>query len=151
MTDPDTGLDALVAAIKDIPALVTIFEDADNIRAYKHDYPTQTSRFLAIYKAVPPTLLVCYVKTEIIDRSRGIGHYYAAYLKPRGNAGAAFKVLREGIVTSSGKKLKLHQVDSAFYPPDVQGLYVQTHVISDDLVIDYHEVPILLAERGVDI
>ncbi len=151
MQDPDALLDSLVTALRDIPALVTIFEEPGNIEAYTHDYPTEVNRFLAIYKATAPKLLVCYTKTEIVRRSRGIGHYYSAYLKPRGRVGPAFAALRDGVVTASGKKLKLHQIDTSCYPPDIEGLYAQTQVISDNLLIDYHEVHIVLAERGVDI
>lgn len=151
MIDPDDGLAALLATLRDIPALVTAIGGSGNISTYVSSYPLAVNRLLAIQAMTPPSILLAWTETKITNRSRGLAHYYCAYLKPIGSPSTVFRALRDGIVTASGQKFKITQVMVECDPPDVQGCAERTFFITEQSSIDYHEVPIVLTERGADI
>jgi len=151
MIDPADGLAALLTKLKDIPSLVALIGSADNISSYVSSYPITVNRLLAIQAMKPPAILVACLGTLVTNRSRGIAHQYAAYLKPNGSPFSVFRELRDGIVTASGQKLKITPVMVECDPPDIQGCFERTFFITEQSSIDYHEVPIVLTERGADI
>jgi hypothetical protein len=150
MTNPDDLLAALVATLKDIPELVAAIGGPDNIVAYFHNYPLTVNRLRAINQAQPPIILVACTDTEITRRSRGLAHNFSAALKPLGSPQSVFVKLRDGIVSSSGLKFKNTQVHVSCDPPDVGGCFERTIFITEQSSIDFHEVPIVLTERGAD-
>jgi hypothetical protein len=151
MIDPDELLEILVAALQDIPALVTLVGgEPANISAFVTDYPESTNWMAAVQQMRAPSILIRHDGTIIGDRSRHIAHQYCAYVMARGRAGVVFQAMREGVVTTGGQKMKLTQIDRSCHPPDFRGFFQRLLAIADQAVIGYYEVPIVLTERGVD-
>lgn len=150
MINPETLLAALLATLQDIPELVTAIGGPANISAYVHNYPSVQNRLLAIQDMEPPQILLAWTGTTIENRSRGLSHRFCAYLKPTGSVAAVFMALRSGVVTTGGKKFYLTRVDNSCDFPDVQGCAERIEFLDEHSAIDFHEVPIVLTERGPD-
>lgn len=141
---------ALVEAIQSIPSLLDLLEgDKGNIFEYVHSYPDSVNRLIQIQQLKAPSVMVAWTGTEINGRSREIAHQFSAYLKSKGEVDSVFYAMRNGVM-NSGRGLYLTQIDPKCHPPDLQGCYERSIFINDQLSIDYHEVPIVLTERGAD-
>lgn len=151
MVDVDNLLDAIVAAMRDNPALVSLTSGTSSISAYHHIYPKKISLFEEINRIAIGQVMIAWTGTTISGRSNGIEHQFSVYLRPANRIGTIFQAMRDGIVTASGQKFKLLEVDSHCHPVNITGLSARTVSLSDAMTLDYHEISLTVTERGADI
>lgn len=132
MINPGTLVAAIVAKLRDIPALVTaIGGDATKIASYDYRYPKQTSLREAISELTAPGMLVAFrgiaegrfpgitssrttrvynfavfVRSpEILDADPATAGYYAI-----------FEQMEKGVGTASGQRFIYDTIDPGCYP-----------------------------------
>ncbi len=121
MTSPTVGLNAIVTALKAMPALVTLLgEDPTRIVAYAD---SRQGLGTAVNEMPIPSLLVTYDQTDL--SSRGLGpwdHYYSIYVRMvAGTTFAEFLLaIMNGEPNGDGVKFYNGDVDAAFDGVSVQ-------------------------------
>ncbi len=152
MIDFDALGDSIVDVIRRNSSFVqAIGGDAQKIKAYRVDYPLTTNRNDAIAELKGEGAILVFNGTDIIGRQSWITHRFSLYLMPIGPAGAAFKALRDGVVSGgTGIALKFYQFQPDGSPIDVLGIQLRPLEIRGGSTIEIYEVPIQVTETGVD-
>ena len=161
MINPGTLVAAIVAKLRDIPALVTaIGGDATKIVSYDFRYPKQTSFREAVSELTAPGLLVVFrgIGPSLfpgISNSRSTRRYdFAVFVRSReivdadpATAGyyAVFEEMEKGVVTGSGQRFIYSEIVSGCYPI---GGPLSVLPGSDEEGRDYWEVRFSLHEAG---
>ena len=151
MVDVDILLDQIVMVMRNNPSLVALTSGASSIFAYHHIYPKKSSHFEEINRVAVGKIMVSWTSTNITGRSNGIEHQFSAYLRPSGSIGSIFMAMRDGIITSTGQKFKLSEVNPNCHPVNIVNCAFRSIFLSDAMSVDYHELSLTVTERGADI
>ena len=147
----DDLVDLLVATFRSMPDLVAALGAAENIFGYKYNYPVQQSIDVAIGDLQAPSLMIAHSETTVANRKDGLIHKFTGFIKARGNVGAVFVALREDVPAGTGGlKFKQATIHEQLHPPFLAGYAAAKLIISEQQSIDFHQVNLILTERGID-
>ncbi len=118
MTSPTTGLNAIVTALKAIPALVALMDSADKITAYADGLQELGA---AVNTMDDRSVLVAYEHTERGNTGRGpYDHYYSIFVRPGASTFTAFfTAIMNGEPAADGVKFQFYEVNEAFDPVEI--------------------------------
>lgn len=157
MIDSSVLIDNLVAALRDIPDLVTeMGGDPERIFAYHDSYPKRISLQHAIHSMPAPSIMAAWQGTA--PGSFGgfdvWKHAVTLYLRAgeqfEGNDPTAyyrlFRLIVKGVPASGDHPLLNLQIHPSCHPMDLPTIQRQTDMEG----LDYFEVPITFTEIGDD-
>jgi len=159
MLNPADLVDAIVAALQDIPEFVTeMNSEPDRISAYHDQFPARVNLGQAIYQMDPPSTLVAWRETApgSVGRMEMWKHSFSVYFRPKEHAagddygyGKLMGLLINGVPTSgTGQKLLNEPIHASCFPMDVPTFARNTLMVTQDSSIDYFEVRLTLTEMG---
>jgi hypothetical protein len=153
MIDPSEIVNNLVAALQDIPELVSeLGGDPERIYAYHDSYPKNISLAHAIHSMPAPALMAAWQGTA----SGALGgmdvwkHQITLFLraKPEDWVGSSyyrlFRLITKGVPVSAGVPMENATVHPSCYAMDQPRIERQT----DAEALDYFEVPLSFTEVG---
>lgn len=159
MLNPADLVDAIVAALQDIPEFVTEMDgDAARISAYHDQFPTRSNLALAIYQMDPPSTLVIWRETApgSAGRMEVWKHSFSVLFRPREHVagddygyGKLMELFVNGVPSSgTGQKLLNEPIHASCWPMDVPTFARSTLMVTQDSALDYFEVRLTLTEMG---
>jgi len=150
-------IDALVAALRDIPELVgEMGGDVERIYAYHDSYPKKVSLVHAIHAVPAPGIMAAWQGTQPASLG-GMDvwkHYVTLFLRAgetfSGDPPTAYYLLRrlilKGVPTSAGVTVLNMTIHPSCYPMDLPTIQRQT----DSEALDYFEMPLSFTQIGDD-
>ena len=154
MIDPFELVAALVAMLRDIPEIVCELDgDSGRIRAYRDQYPKQSSLSLSISEMPVPSVLVAWQGggPGMLDGAQVWKHRLAVYQRPRAvmdddppSATRLWHLFVNGVPASTGQKLLYSTVHPDCYPMDLPSC----DRARDEQGLDYFVVNVSFTEIG---
>lgn len=144
MIDGDDLTDAMVTALRLVPALITIMDDEEDERIYAYDdtYPIKVSLPLAVHQMPSPGIMVSY--EGAMPGTFGNAEVWKHQLLLHLRAGAATSGNPYSALFAAIMSLQYATIHASCYPMESFSLERR----SDAEAIDYFVVPITLSEIG---
>lgn len=155
MIDPSTLIDALVALLRDIPALVAEMNgDANRVYAYHDRYPKHASLAYAIHQMPAPSIMVAWTGTQpgSFGGNEVWRHQFTLYLRARESVDGdpptgyarLFRLLTKGVPAGTRQPMQYATVDPGCFPMDTPSIERQT----DAEGLDFFQVAMSFTEIG---
>lgn len=155
MIDTSVLIDNLVAALRDIPELVSEMNaDPEHIYAYHDQYPKRSSLAYAIHQMPAPSIMVAWQGTTpgSFGGNDVWKHQITLYLRAGETAEGEpptayyrlFRLVTKGVPAAAGVPMSVVTVHPDCYPMDLPSVQRQT----DAEGLDYFEVSIQFTEIG---
>ena len=150
-------VDNLVAALRDIPDLITeMNDDPERIYAYHDQYPKRSSLPMAIHQMPAPGIMVAWQGTApgSFGGNDVWNHQTTLYLRARETSDSEpptayyrlFRLITKGVPASAGVPMINATIHPSCYPMDLPSIQRQT----DAEGLDYFEVSMSFTEIGDD-
>ncbi len=160
MLEPDSVVDAAVAAFRACPEIVSEMDgDQDRIRGYRDCIEKNDVR-QAILQLGQPGLLVIYDSDALVRYGGGLARQYRLKLIWRGRktnksespsgAGHLRYLLEKAVPTGSTVPLRYYTFHASLQPPEITGAQRLPVVGDADVVIDYWQATQAFTEIGDD-
>lgn len=142
-------LDGIVAALRDIPALMEKFNgEPNNIYTYVPSYPANMQYFKAKYAMAPGTVMIAHRDYGPGQRNEGYYRHRIEQVYMPGPGQDVYEVihqLSDGIVASCNLPFKLCQIHDQIYTPVDQ---VRGSWVTNPEKMDTHETVLFYSEIG---
>lgn len=160
MLEPDAVVDAVVAAYRACPKIVTEMEgDSDRIRGYRDSIEKNDIR-QAVLQLGQPGLLVIYDSDALVRFSGSLARQYRLKLIWRGRktnksaspGGASHLryLLEKAVPTGSTVPLQYYTFHASLQPPEITGAQRLPVMTDAETIIDYWQATLALTEIGDD-
>jgi hypothetical protein len=150
MIDPADLRSGLVAALRDIPAVVTLVGSAQNIREYEEE---ENGDLLNTIFGLPvPTILVVYQGSNAAGGPRSLWqHQVSLIVRTATSPTALFAAIVNGVRTTGGGLPLVHDTIHASYSPMAIPAMRRAFIpVSERSSKDYWEITTSFISRGIE-
>lgn len=151
MINANSIIDALVTKWRAIPALVVLMGgNANNIYAYKAQFPTSESWTQAVTQMIPPSMMVRFRGTAPAEYGMGAHKYrFVIYIRHSDMAADVLKQMLDGVPTGfGGQKFLRTEIVPECDPIDHTSLRSEEKTLPvGEFGLDYFEVEFAVTEK----